>query len=230
MCTVTFFKTENAFILTSNRDEQPKRSAITLEEKTINQQKFFFPKDEKEGGTWCAVSEKGNAIVLLNGAFLAHTKKETYRKSRGVILLEILEKEDFSLALKDLKLSNIEPFTLIILQNNLLTEFRWNGSEKYFKKLDISERHIWSSATLYNENARQKREKLFQTFFSKNRAVAENILKFHQTKTKDLQNGIVINRNNLVKTISTTQITISENISIKHWEYENQLILEKKLR
>lgn len=228
MCTVTFFKTNEGFVLTSNRDEQPKRSAVTLEERIMNHQKFFFPKDEKAGGTWCAVSEKGSAIILLNGAFENHGKKGSYRKSRGIILLEILEKNEFVSALQKINLDDIEPFTLVVFQNELLTEFRWNGTEKFFKNLNIAEKHIWSSATLYNEKAKQYREKLFEDFFLKNKANAENILAFHQTETEDLQNGIMMNRNNLVKTISTTQITISEDICLKHWEYENQIILEKK--
>ncbi|MFN4075388.1 MAG: NRDE family protein [Cloacibacterium sp.] len=230
MCTVTFFNTKEGFILTSNRDEQPKRSAIILEEKNINQQKFFFPKDEKAGGTWCAVSEKGNAVILLNGAFTKHEKNKNYRKSRGLIVLEILEKNNIISAIEELDLYLIEPFTLIIFFNKNLVEFRWNGEEKFFRELDFSEKHIWSSSTLYNTAAKEKRETWFTDFFLDKETNAENILAFHQNKTNDTENGIMMNRNNLVKTISTTQIIISEEIYIKHWEYENQVTLEKNTK
>ena len=82
MCTVTYFPLKNKIVLTSNRDEKPNRSA-----QEIHREKgIFYPKDTTKNGTWFAVSENGNALILLNGAFENHPVKTNYRKSRGLIV------------------------------------------------------------------------------------------------------------------------------------------------
>lgn len=212
MCTVTYFPLKNKIVLTSNRDEKPNRSA-----QKIRQEKgVFYPKEAAKNGTWFAVSESGNSIVLLNGAFENHQRKAEYRKSRGLIVLDLVVKENIFNALQFIDLENIEPFTLVIFQENQLAEFRWDGSEKHFKILDINRPHIWSSATLYDEMAREKREQIFRAFLQKEMISEETIWDFHHQKTDDLQNGITIKRQNTIQTISTTQLVISDKITLKH--------------
>lgn len=225
MCTVTFVSTENQYIITSNRDESPSRSASEIC-KTENG--IIFPKDKKAGGTWFAVNKNGNTIVLLNGAFIKHSRKNNYRKSRGIIVLESIEKDEIIEHLKTISLENIEPFTLIIFEKNRLYEFRWDEKEKFLKELNTSESHIWSSATLYDETAQLKRKNWFENFMKNHEKNAENLFKFHTTKNEDTENGIVMKRP-LVETISTTQINISENIFMKHLKFEDGMILEENL-
>ena len=56
---------------------------------------FCFPKDAAAGGTWIGVSEKKRLICLLNGGFTAHTREESYRLSRGVVVTQLLSAENF---------------------------------------------------------------------------------------------------------------------------------------
>lgn len=217
MCTVTYFPLKNKIVVTSNRDEKPNRSA-----QEINQGKgVFYPKDAAKNGTWFAVSENGNAIILLNGAFENHHREAEYRKSRGLIVLDLIVKEDIFKSIELIDLENIEPFTLAILQENKLAEFRWDGSEKHFKILDINRPHIWSSATLYNETAREKRKRIFQEFLQNEIISEETIWDFHHQKTDDLENGITIKRQNTIQTISTTQLVISDEMKLKHYDRLN---------
>lgn len=225
MCTVTFVSTENQYIITSNRDEAPSRSASEI---CKTDKGIIFPKDKKAGGTWFAVNKNGNAIVLLNGAFIKHSRKDSYRKSRGIIVLESIEKEKITEHLETISLENIEPFTLIIFEENRLFEFRWDEKQKFLKELNTSENHIWSSATLYDENAQLKRKNWFENFMENHEKNAENLFKFHTSENGDIENGIVMKRP-LVETISTTQIKISENISMKHLKFEDGVIFEEKL-
>lgn len=212
MCTVTYFPLRNKTVLTSNRDEKPYRSAQEIHcEKGI-----FYPKDPAKNGTWFAVSKSGNAIVLLNGAFKNHQRKADYRKSRGIIVLDVIDKENIFKSLELIDLENIEPFTLVIFQKNELTEFRWNGTEKHFKKLDINQAYIWSSATLYDDEAQEKRNTIFKEFLENQTTSEEKIWDFHHQKTDDLENGITIKRQNTIQTISTTQLVISDTINLKH--------------
>ena len=218
MCTVTYFPLKNKIILTSNRDEKPDRSA-----QEIHQEKgVFYPKDATKNGTWFAVSESGNVIILLNGAFENHQRKIEYRKSRGLIVLDLIKKEDVFNALQLIDLENIEPFTLVIFQKKQLAEFRWNGTEKHFKMLDHNRFYIWSSATLYDKTAREKRIQIFQEFLQNEKISEESIWDLHHQKTNDLENGITIKRQNTIQTISTTQLVISDEMILKHHDRLNE--------
>ena len=87
MCTVSFVKTANKIIITSNRDESVIRlNAIHPQVDTINDKKVIYPKDLKAGGTWYAVDEKGTVLVLLNGADEKHQAQPPDRESRGEIV------------------------------------------------------------------------------------------------------------------------------------------------
>jgi uncharacterized protein with NRDE domain len=217
MCTVTYFPLKDEIVLTSNRDEKPNRSA-----QEIHREKgIFYPKDATKNGTWFAVSENGNALILLNGAFENHQRKAEYRKSRGLIVLDLIAEEDILKSLELIDLENIEPFTLVIFQENQLAEFRWDGTEKHFKMLDSHLPYIWSSATLYDESAREKRIQIFKKFLEEETINEEKIWDFHHQKTDDLENGITIKRQNTIQTISTTQVIIADEIALKHYDRLN---------
>jgi hypothetical protein len=44
-------------------------------------------------------------------------------------------------------LDRIEPFTIVLFQDQELFQLRWNGADKEAIKLDANEKHIWSSST-----------------------------------------------------------------------------------
>jgi len=213
MCTVTFIPTANGFIITSNRDEKIAREkAIPPQSYKINTKKIIFPKDQKAGGTWIAHTEN-KIVVLLNGAQEKHVVKPSYRKSRGLIVVEIASANN-SLALwKNIDLKEIEPFTIILFENNKLFLLQWNEIKKSQEELPISENHIWSSSTLYSKEIRTERAKWFANFMLKNtNPTTKDILNFHQfTESDNAEFGLQINRNNFLKTISITQCLVSKN-------------------
>ena len=57
---------------------------------------------------------------MLNGAFTKHERNLPYRKSRGLIVLEIFEYKSFSDFVTDVDLHNIEPFTLVLAEKDKL--------------------------------------------------------------------------------------------------------------
>src|SRR5690606_623977 len=114
MCTVTFARSGNSTIITSNRDEQTGRApAMPPREYEIDGRKIWFPKDGQSGGTWFALDESGNVTVLLNGAKEPHEFRNDWRKSRGLILLEIFASDPIS-TWKSIDLDMIEPFTMVL--------------------------------------------------------------------------------------------------------------------
>lgn len=228
MCTVTFVNSNGKKIITSNRDEKVLReTAIEPRSYSINNKNIIFPKDPKAGGTWFAVNEDTVVLVLLNGALEKHQLKTSYKKSRGLIVLDLISSNSPIQEWHLIDLSEIEPFTIVLFQNQKLYQLRWNENEKETIELDASKNYIWSSSTLYSQEIRQKRADWFRTFIdTKFEFSSEELFNFHRyTEENNNENGLVINRNNKLKTVSITQTVIDKN---KTEIFYNDLIFDKK--
>ena len=227
MCTVSFVNTNGKIIITSNRDEKTLRpNAIEPKNYSINNKNIIFPKDKKAGGTWFAINENLTVLVLLNGATEKHFLKDSYRKSRGLIVLELISSISVIEEWKNIDLENIEPFTIVLFEEEKLFQLRWNEIEKTILELDTSQSYIWSSSTLYSKEIREKRASWFNTFLDTNPAVtSEELFNFHRyTEPDNTEHGLVINRNDALKTLSITQTVIEQNKVAIHY---NDLIAEK---
>lgn len=222
MCTVSFVKTDTKIIITSNRDEQVIRpSAIAPKNYMVKGKNVIYPKDPKGGGTWYVVDEKGTVLVLLNGANEKHTVELPYRKSRGLIVLDIIGHSSPRAYWNTIDLDNIEPFTVVLFQERELFQLRWNGNKKEAIKLDTDKKHIWSSSTLYSAKIRADRSDLFDTFLGSNATITKDtIYDFHRyTEEENQENGLVINRNDELKTVSITQSVIQKNkVMLFHYD------------
>jgi uncharacterized protein with NRDE domain len=213
MCTVSFVRVNNAVIITSNRDEHIQReNAAAPDFHQLQNKKIIFPKDARAGGTWFAAADNGVVAVLLNGAFQKHIAQPAYRKSRGLILLEIIEADEPLSFFKTLDLDNIEPFTVVLSQPGSLHELRWDGNDKHEKVLDITGNYIWSSSTLYSDEVIGQREDMFEKFIHSAAAITSAMVyNFHASNNGDAENGFVISRETGMKTFSITQAVIQNN-------------------
>ena len=216
MCTVTYLpKGKDAFILTSNRDESPLRSAVEPQIDQVGAYQVLYPKDPLAGGTWICTAEDNRLICLLNGAFVKHERTPPYRRSRGLIVLDFFRYENAEEFLVQCDLDNIEPFTLVIYDNQQLIELKWDGNQKHIRRLDNQQPHIWSSATLYPANIAQKRSSWFDEWLQKTAATdftANNITHFHRTGGDgDSFNDLVMNRFGIVKTVSISCVEKKAN-------------------
>src|SRR3954471_24208831 len=162
MCTVTYIPLGGKKILTSNRDEKTFRKRALPPQIYLHEDvRLIYPKDGDAGGTWIALNENGNVAVLLNGGFEKHISKPPYKKSRGLVFLEVIKNNSPLKYFKDVTLFNIEPFTVVIIKKNKLIECRWTGDNKFCKELNAQKPYIWSSTTLYDRNTRNRRERWF---------------------------------------------------------------------
>jgi hypothetical protein len=221
MCTVTFLPlSSNSFILTSNRDEQRLRETIPPKKYLENNVEMVFPKDKMAGGTWIGTSSKNRLVCVLNGGFIKHTRKESYKKSRGVIAKEILKEENFLQRIENLDLNEIEPFTLIIIDWNKdelsLYELIWDEQIKHFSKLK-NEPKIWSSSTLYSDDVKEIRKKWFQIWIGENEFTSEKILEFHHSEIGDKEQSVLMKRS-YVETVSVTSIKKDNKTVEMHYE------------
>lgn len=219
MCTVSFVRNKNRTIITSNRDERVVRQAAEPQNYLINNKSIVFPKDPKAGGTWYAVDEHANVVVLLNGASEKHAWKPPYRKSRGLIVLDIISAKSPFLEWHKIDLDDIEPFTLVLFENQeLLFQLRWNGTEKETVKLNPAQSHIWSSTMLYPREVREKRARWFRDFMHENpQPSPKDLLNFHcYSDPHNTEEGLVIDRN-FLKTVSITQTILEDSkVSMIH--------------
>jgi len=233
MCTVSFIPVKGKFFITSNRDEKlARKNAVVPRMFVHNGQKLFFPKDADAGGTWIVMKENGDAAVLLNGAFICHKAGPPYRLSRGIILLDIISSERPSVAFTKMNLQDIEAFTLILLESNCLYEFRWDGTEKYCKQLNVNRPHIWSSATLYDGFVIKKREQWFASFLNDHPTLTQqDILNFHHfTGEGDKQNDLLMTRDGMYTTVSITSILLTKDRGcINYLDIQNNSSSEIKI-
>ena len=221
MCTVVYLKTDNGFIISSNRDENPNRQIALPPKKYLkNKVEYYCPIDPVGKGTWWATNQYGNVIVLLNGGFNNHIKKETYAKSRGLIVTELISFENSLQKIKEISLSNIEPFTLIILEKEKLVQFVWDGDEKCIISKDEHIPHIWSSSTLYNQEIKALRENYFNSWILERKYNSLEILKFLNSY-KDVSNGFIMKRNKEVQTINIS--IISKENDLMNLNYKDLL-------
>lgn len=233
MCTVTFIRNKDLIFFTSSRDEKVQRSQASPPGiYHVNDTRLMFPKDADAGGTWIAVRDNLNAAVLLNGAFKSHLPMPPYKRSRGLILIDILASPDSVRQFLQFNLKAIEPFTLILLKEFLIFECRWDGNEKYCKQLSTDQNHIWSSATLYDLAIQQRREVWFEKWQRKNpQPTRKDIFNFHQfAGDGDEENDILMNRQGQLFTVSITGIQLTrESCQMTHLDLKDGMTYLKYL-
>ncbi len=215
MCTVTFVPYNKGFFLTSSRDETAYRPTLPPRWREHKQSQLLYPQDTVALGSWIGVSDDNRLACLLNGAFSNHIKNpKGYRKSRGAVLIESFQYEikDF---LNGYDLYNVEPFTLLLLEINPLKfyELVWDGLNKHIRPMDVNQSHLWSSSTLYDYEAKQRRKSWFNDWCVKNiNPNSESIFNFHASPHgTDVKNDILMKREDGLQTVSISQFVSQEN-------------------
>jgi hypothetical protein len=225
MCTVTFIPAGNHFFFTSSRDEQSGRPlALFPEIYEINGCHILFPKDPQGGGSWIAVNENGHAGVLLNGAIKAHETDNSYRKSRGLVLLDLISAPSSADVFEATDFKGIEPFTVILFENKNLYSGKWDGQMKWLETLSANKPHIWSSVTLYDLAAIRKREEWFHAWLRESAYPGSlDIIHFHQKGGDgDPFNDIMMNRDHKLFTNSISSVRLSpETASFRYLDLRN---------
>ena len=214
MCTVTYIpQPNNNFILTSNRDEAPHRSPQNMTQIELHGLELIFPKDAGAGGTWITAANDGRVVCLLNGAFEKHKHQPPYRRSRGIMVLDYFKYNSAVEFYEQYDFEGMEPFTFVLVGKNELHELRWDEKKAHLKELDTRGYYIWSSATLYTPEIRLKREVWFNDWLgNRNDFRLKEIQEFHlHGGERDEWNGFVMNRMNLVQTVSITNVIKKNN-------------------
>ncbi len=212
MCTVTYIPCGNSIYFTSSRDEKAGRPPAEFPRVyEINGQYCLHPKDPQGGGSWIAVQASGCVAVLLNGAIKSHVPASAYRKSRGVVLLDLISNASPADTFEEMDFGGIEPFTVILYEDGKLYSGKWDGRMKWLESLNSKISHIWSSVTLYDPAAIRKREGWFHKWLGeKPYPGTMDIIHFHQKGGDgDPFNDILMNRQGKLFTNSISSIRLS---------------------
>jgi len=229
MCTVTYIPVGEKKFITSSRDEKKVRKKALLPRSYLHDDiRLIYPKDGEAGGSWIALHESGNVAVLLNGGFEKHISNPPYRKSRGLVFLDIIKQTAPANYFLNVDLFLIEPFTIIIIEQNNLIQYVWTGDEKYCKELNPLNPHIWSSATLYDKEVRKKREQWFKQWLNKEPGPNQSdILQFHRfAGDGNKETDLVMKRGGIYHTVSITSIELkNETRKICYYDLNSDEII-----
>lgn len=213
MCTVTFIPFKDTFFITSNRDESPGRNAKGLFSYHIpGKNVIHYPLDEESGGSWIAMSYTGKVTCLLNGAFESFIPVPPYRQSRGLVVIDAILESDIQSFIDNYPLEGIAPFTLLIYEKERFVQLVWDGKARHVSPLSNTIPQIWSSVTLYPPEVRSWRKTLFDNWIMETSEYNRDaIITFHQIANGDPENDFVMNRNNIVKTLSITNVELKQD-------------------
>lgn len=214
MCTVSYLPLKSGgYILTSNRDEAPRRNAVDIQRIQVENHTLLFPKDPEAGGSWFCVSDQHRAACLLNGAYIPYIAGAHFTHSRGKVLLDVMSITDINLFAEEYDLTSTAPFTLVLIDNTELHELIWDGESVVTRTLDPGTPAFWSSVTLYPEDVRVWRRSLFQQWLAAQEQFTQDaIMQFHRYgSSEDGWNGFVMNRQERVKTLSITSVQKSDH-------------------
>jgi len=233
MCTVVFIPKGDKYFFASLRDESPLRPravvpAIYKESNPV----ILSPVDAMAGGTWLGVTAFGSVIILLNGGFEKHTRKGIYRKSRGLVVAELLAADLPVVNWNLMDMRGIEPFTLVVWNEGNLFQLVWDGENKHGIMLKPDQPYIWSSATLYDSQARMHRNELFQQWIGMNTPVSSPCLFNFFKSFADNENGFLMNRNEQTKTLSYTFIELQpeDSAEMQYHDFLNDSAHVEKIR
>ena len=234
MCTVTYIpQAEDAFILTHSRDEQVLRGIASPPViRKINGIKHIFPVDPKGGGTWIGVGENNRVAFLLNGGTKKHSPHPPYRHSRGLIIPDLFNYDSFSSFYSNYSFEGLEPFTLIILEDNRMIELRLEEEILRIKEIDRNIPQIYSSATLYSQEVAHDRKLEFHEWLkAQEKFTQDEIIKLHSKFRYELLNtGKPVDNNAILKTVSTTSIVKNETkAEVLYFDRVNDMQLIRKM-
>lgn len=186
MCTVSWLRQKDGYLLLCNRDERhTRRPALGPRLAVRNEVSLIAPVDGDHGGSWIGINQFGLTLCLLNRYGDDITERDRRFTSRGLLLLELLDcarSQQVSERVSRRDLAFFQPFTMVALaveEPAMLIE--WTGNKCIVQSNAESNMPITSSS-MKELDVIGERKKQFQTLLSKEGPLNAGLLyQFHRS-------------------------------------------------
>ena len=184
MCTVSWLRQAEGYVLLCNRDERRTRKpASGPKVGEVRGVSFVAPVDGDHGGSWIGTNQFGVTLCLLNR--YGDWKPDAHRDytSRGLLLVDLLDcrgSQHLSERLNHLEPDRFQPFTMVVLSvDEPATLIDWTGLE-WTIQLDAEARMPLTSSSVKDPNT--LRHELFAEMVSQRGSIDQELLhKFHRS-------------------------------------------------
>jgi hypothetical protein len=165
MCTVSWLRQAEGYVLLCNRDERHTRKpAGSPRVDEVRGVPFVAPVDGDHGGSWIGANQFGLTLCLLNRYGDSKPDRDRAYISRGLLLTNLLDcrrSQNVIDQLKQRELDRFQPFTMLALAVDApAILINWTGLECAIQ-LDAEARMPLTSSSLRDPNIPALRRKLF---------------------------------------------------------------------
>lgn len=220
MCTVTITPVDGQTVITMNRDELIEREEdAPLLHHLSYEVHAWYPVDAVSEGTWFGVNNYGLVLSILNRY---QENNPQALVSRGKIIPYLLVNKDIMSCLKSLEkmhLHHFMPFTLLLVQGDMLIKVVWNGVEMSQYANSYSKPFLITSSSIELESVTAWRKRAFDNFLFMNKHLNPQLLmNFHTSGAKDnLSYSVNMTREGR-HTKSITQVVLAQEYArVRHY-------------
>jgi hypothetical protein len=167
MCTVTVVPHETGIRVMCNRDERRSRpAALPPQVHDLEGRLATFPVDPRGGGSWVGVNDAGIVATLLNVSGRSRSSREGPKRSRGLIVREVLRSGSLSHVLEtveSLDPSVFEMFRLVVMHRSAAIDATSDGLRTVIRRqMTVDTPLLFTSSSLGDALVEAPRQRLFQ--------------------------------------------------------------------
>jgi Transport and Golgi organisation 2 len=214
MCTVSWVREDDGYVLVCNRDERHTRKPAlgpTIAE--LRGVRYIAPVDGDHGGSWIGVNKFGLTLCLLNRYEAALEPVRNEYVSRGLLLTDLLDCTDtkqIECRLSEAQLETFRPFTMLGLGiNDSAMVVEWTGLKASIQANAETMCPLISSS--YEESRiAEMRQREFKRLVSSAGSVSPAILdRFHRSHKPERGPLSVCMHRDDAATVSMSVITVT---------------------
>lgn len=215
MCTVTWARTADGYLLFSNRDERDsRRPALGPRVHDVRGVQYLAPVDGDHGGSWIGVNEFGVSLCLLNryGDKTVGTNKAFV--SRGLLLVDLMDcrsSKPIEDQIRQFDLTRFRPFSLLLLDVlSPATIFEWNGVQLEIEA-NAESRVPLSSSSAVEPGIAAERSSQFLTI-TQDITVDHSVLdRFHRSHQPERGPYSVCMHREWARTVSLSKVSVMKD-------------------
>jgi Transport and Golgi organisation 2 len=230
MCTVSWLRQPEGYVLLCNRDERHTRKPASGPRVSSRRGvSCVAPVDGDHGGSWIGANQFGLTLCLLNRYGDWSSDPDRDYTSRGLLLTDLLDSrhsQQVSERLTDVALDRFQPFTMLALSGDVAPILiDWNGRDCAIQ-LDAEARMPLTSSSLKDPNVIALRRRLFADMLAhRGRLDAELLSQFHRSHLPERGPYSVCMHRDDANTVSLSTVTVTPD-SVKFIYHPNSPCLE----